>query len=59
MKSNMFLSIYQQSFNLQICLFYTFSSIMYMPTKNIQEKKANKLCLMSLIVIESLSFLNR
>ena len=33
LKSNVFLSIIQQSLNLQICLFYTYSFKMYMPTK--------------------------
>jgi len=33
LKSNVFSSITQQSLDLQICLVYTFSFKMYMPTK--------------------------
>ena len=33
LKSNVFSTITQQSLDLQICLFYTFSFKMYMPTK--------------------------
>ena len=40
-----------------ICLFYTFSFKMHMPTKKYLIEKANKLCLMGQIVIESHSFL--
>ena len=39
LKSNVFSSIIQQSLNLQICLFYTFSFKMYMPTKNVSDKR--------------------
>ena len=33
LKSNVFWSIFQQSFNLRFCWFYTFSFKMYMPTE--------------------------
>ena len=49
--------IIQQSFLLRICLFYTFSFKMHMPTKKYCRKKAYKLCLMGQIVIERHSFL--
>ena len=39
LKSNVVSSIIQQSLNLQICLFYTFSFKMYMPTKNISDER--------------------
>ena len=42
LKSNVFSSTVQQSLNLKICLCYTFSFKMYMPTKNYLRKKAIK-----------------
>ena len=43
LKSNVFWSIIQQSFTLQICLSYTFPFKMYMPTKEYQREKAKKI----------------
>ena len=43
LKSNVLSSITQQFLNLQICLFYTFSFKMYMPTKKIFKIKGNKI----------------
>ena len=39
LKSNVFSTITQQSLDLQICLFHTFSFKMYMPTKKYLRKK--------------------
>ena len=52
-----YIYIIKQSFNLRICLFYTFSFKMYIPTKKHSRKKAKKLCLMCQIVTESHSCL--
>ena len=38
-RSKVFLSIVQQPFNLRICLFYTFSIKMYVPTKQYLRKR--------------------
>ena len=43
LKSNVLSSITQEFLNLQICLFYTFSFKMYMPTKKIFKIKGNKI----------------
>ena len=48
--------IIQQSLNLRICIYYTFSFKTYMPTKEYL-KKVKKLCIRGKIVIESHSFL--
>ncbi len=52
-----FLSIIQQSFILQICLFYTFFIQNAYADKKYPRQKAKQLCLMGQIVIESHSFL--
>ena len=57
LKSNLFWSVLQQSLNLRICLFYTFSFKTHMPPKKYLSRKTNKLGLMGQIVIESHNFL--
>ena len=60
LKSNVFWSIRQQSLNLRICWFYTFSFKMYMPPKKSHfGKKAKEIMFnMGQIVIESQEPLN-